>query len=138
MGVVLLRSGPICENAGLGSDVPDVSVIGQSGLIRMDAEDPGAENLLYPEIDEDEIIVMLTPFFKKRIEGALEPLLGRLAIDLQRRVEEERKHREAFLALEEKKVALRCRAGRPRSTHKASSTKPSRSRVRHKLRRMNT
>ena len=58
-------------------------------------------------IDQDDLMVKFASVFKQQIEDALEPLRGPIAFVFQSHEEAERKRRENFLALEEKKLALR-------------------------------
>lgn len=85
--------------------------------------------------DQDDLMAKFASVFKQQIEDALEPLRGPIAFVFQSREEAERKRRENFLALEEKKLALRRkklqslrprRGGRCQRRWRASSAKLSR------------
>lgn len=73
----------------------------------------------------------LAPYFKQCIHDALEPLLGPVAAVVQSHGEEERKQREEFLGLEEKKLALRRKKIQRLKRHRAGRFQPCRGHLGH-------
>lgn len=93
------------EGAGLsdGSSAMDEShaqVTGDSSC----GETSGTER---KSIDEDDLIAKLAPFIKQQIEDALTSIVLPLVYVLRSREENEQKHQEKLLALENVKLALR-------------------------------